>query len=162
MCLRLAPANTTKLSLTDRFMWNARLTSMRNLRAIPISVGWHSGLPIYASDAFTKNGDEFGWIGGTDNNSRVQCILPYTIIRKFSFQLIRFRTETIALESELFPNEEKLFLNNVVNYFRSTGIDLIIPSGNTAIFRNYPDGAVVAPYGTYIKDLEQPEEALAS
>jgi lipid II:glycine glycyltransferase (peptidoglycan interpeptide bridge formation enzyme) len=51
-------------------------------------------------------------------------------------------------------------LNNATEYLRSTGVDLIMPGANAAVFRTYPDGADAAPYGTFIKDLNQPEDAL--
>ncbi|MBZ5614925.1 MAG: peptidoglycan bridge formation glycyltransferase FemA/FemB family protein [Acidobacteriia bacterium] len=61
---------------------------------------------------------------------------------------------------ELNERDEKSFLNSTVEHFRSTGVDMIIPSNNTATFRTYPDGALAAPYGTFIQDLNQSEEAL--
>jgi hypothetical protein len=139
------------------------LGKVNGLRAIPVEIKWHSGLPIYASEAFLKTvGDEFGWIGGADDLGRLRCVLPYTIIRKPCFRFVRFRVETVPLEGELSLEEEKSFLNSLVGYFRSTGADMIIPGANSAIFRTYPDGAVAAPYGTFIKDLDQPEEVLWS
>jgi hypothetical protein len=137
-------------------------TTMR-LRANPVDIRWHPGVPIYASEAFLKSdGGQFGWIGGTDDQAQLRCILPYAIIRKPGLQMVRFRTQTIPWGEELHLAQEKSFLNSVVEYFRSAGADLIIPSGNTAIFRTYPDGAAAAPYGTFLKDLNQPEEALMS
>jgi len=56
--------------------------------------------------------------------------------------------------------EEKSFLNSVVQYFRKTRADVIIPASTNAIFQTYPDGAVAAPYGTYFIPLAQPEDAL--
>jgi hypothetical protein len=136
---------------------------MINLRATPVEIDWHSGLPIYASEPFLKSvGDEFGWLGGVDDAGQVHCILPYSVIRKPGFRMVRFRTETIPLAGEIDLVAERAFLNSVVEHFRSARADLIIPSGNTALFRTYPDGAVAAPYGTFIKDLNQPEEALLS
>jgi hypothetical protein len=138
-------------------------TKATNLSANPTAIQWHSGLPIYASEAFLRTaGGQFGWIGGTNEDGVLRCVLPYTIIRKPGFHMIRFRTETIPLTGELALDEEKSFLNSVVDYFRSTGADMIIPSGNTAIFRTYPDAAAVGPYGTFIKNLDQPEEVLLS
>ena len=134
---------------------------MSSLKANPVSLAWHPGVPIYASEAFLRSdGDPFGWVGGTDDKGRLRCVLPYTVVRKAGFRMVRFRTETIPLAGELDLGEERSFLNDVVEYFRLTGADMIIPSGNTAVFRTYPDGAAVAPYGTFIKDLDQPEEAL--
>ena len=53
-----------------------------------------------------------------------------------------------------------MFLNSVIDYFKSTGADIIIPATTNAIFRTYPDGADIAPYGTYAIDLSVDEEVL--
>jgi hypothetical protein len=133
------------------------------LRAGPVEIKWHPGLPIYACEAYMKSlGDEYGWIGGTDASGETQCVLPYTIIRKPGFRMVRFLVQTIPLRAPLDVAEERAFLNSVVEYFRSTDADIIIPSGNTAIFQTYPDGAAAAPYGTIVKDLDKPEAALMS
>jgi hypothetical protein len=133
------------------------------LKAEPVEIDWHPGLPIYASEAFLKSlGNEYGWLGGRDSEGQLRCILPYTVIRKFGFRFVRFRTETAAWADEFNLAEEKDFLQDVVEYFRSAGADMIIPSGNTAIFRTYPEGATAAPYGTFVKDLTQPEAVLMS
>jgi hypothetical protein len=132
-----------------------------SLRVTPVEINWHPGLSIYASEAFLKSeGGQFGWIGGTDEKESLRCILPYTVIKKAGFRLIRFRTETVPLAGTLTCEEEKSFLTGVVEYFRAVGADVIIPSGNTAIFRTYPDGAAAAPYGTFVKDLNESEEVL--
>jgi lipid II:glycine glycyltransferase (peptidoglycan interpeptide bridge formation enzyme) len=132
-----------------------------HLTATPVEINWHSGLPIYASEAFLKAvGDEYGWVGGTDDSGHLRCALPYTVIRKACFRMVRFRVETIPLEGELDVESERSFLNSAIEYFRSAGADMIIPANNTALFQTYPDGAVIAPYGTFIKDLGQTEEVL--
>jgi hypothetical protein len=131
------------------------------LRATPIEIRWHSGLPVYASEAFLRTvSDDYGWIGGTDGAGELRCVLPYTVIRKAGFRIVRFRLATVPLEGELDLSEEKAFLNNATEYLRSTGVDMIMPGANSAVFRTYPDGADAAPYGTLIKDLNQPEDAL--
>jgi hypothetical protein len=133
------------------------------LKATPIAIEWHSALPIYASEVFMKSlGDEYGWIGGIDQRGKLRCVLPYTVIRKPGFQLVRFRVETIPMEENLGLDEERLFLNSTMEYFRSVGADMIIPSNNTAIFRTYPDGAQPAPYGTFVNNLSQTEAMLFS
>jgi peptidoglycan biosynthesis/recognition FemAB-like protein len=136
---------------------------VNNLKATPVEIQWHSGLPIYASAPFLKLlGEQYGWVGGVDDAGRLRCVLPYTIVRKPGFRMVRFRAETIPWEGEVDLAEEMSFLNSAIEYFRSTGADMIIPSGNTAIFRTYPEGAVAAPYGTYVIDLTQPEDVLQS
>jgi hypothetical protein len=133
------------------------------MRAQRIEISWHPGLSIYASESFLKSvGDEYGWIGGIDDTEQLRCILPYTIIRKAFFRLARFRVETIPLGEELSVNEEKEFLNHSIEYLRTIGADMIIPATTNTIFKTYPDGAMAAPYGTYIIDLSQPEDALWS
>jgi hypothetical protein len=131
------------------------------MEVIKIGINWHSGLPIFASEPFLKAvGDEYGWLGGRDEKGRIRCILPYTIIRKAIFRMVRFRVETIALCEDFSVEEEKSFLNGVVAYFRSIKVDLIIPATTSTIFRTYPDGADAAPYGSYIIDLSPPEDVL--
>jgi hypothetical protein len=136
-------------------------STVKVLKAMSVQIDWNTSLPIYASGAFLKSvGDEYGWIGGVDDESQLYCILPYTVTRKPGFRMVRFRTETVSLAGELDLAEERGFLNSVLEHFRSARADMIIPSGNTALFRTCPHGALTAPYGTFIKDLNQPEEAL--
>lgn len=131
------------------------------MRAIPVEINWNSELSVYASEQYLKAvSDEYGWIGGTDPSGKFRCILPYTIIRKAMVRMVRFRVETIPMGEELTAQEEKTFLNSVIEYFRSIGADIIIPATTNTIFRTYPDGAVAAPYGTHIIDLSQPEDTL--
>lgn len=129
--------------------------------AKPIEITWTPDMSIFASEKFLKSvGDEYGWIGGFDDSGRLRCILPYTIIKKSIFRMARFRVETIVLGEELGIEDEKSFLNGVVDYLRSIGADMIIPATTNTIFRTYPDGADAAPYGTYAIDLTQSLEAL--
>jgi lipid II:glycine glycyltransferase (peptidoglycan interpeptide bridge formation enzyme) len=133
------------------------------MRVKRIEIKWHPGLSIYASEPFLEAvGDAYGWIGGFDDSDTLRCILPYTVIRKAIFRMVRFRVETIPLGEGLEIVEEKSFLTSAIKYFRSIGADMIIPATTNTIFRTYPDGAVAAPYGTYIIDLCQPEDVLFS
>ena len=134
---------------------------MQAIRAEPTKIDWRPELSIYASESYLKMvSDEYGWIGGVDDSGKLRCVLPYTVIRKSIFRMVRFRVETIPWGEGLEGEEEKVFLNSAVEYFRSIGADMIIPATNNTIFRVYPDGAIAAPYGTFIIDLTQPEEAL--
>jgi lipid II:glycine glycyltransferase (peptidoglycan interpeptide bridge formation enzyme) len=134
---------------------------VNGLRAEPVAIQWHPRLSIFASEAFLKTvAPEYGWMGGTDASGQLRCILPYTIVRKPGVRMVRFRLETTPFEGELDEAEEKSFLSGVMEHFRSAGADMVIPSGNTALFRTYPAGALAAPYGTFVNDLSQSEEAL--
>lgn len=131
------------------------------ITASKIDIHWHSGLSIYASESFLKAvGDEYGWLGGIDDSGKLRCILPYTIIQKAIFRMVRFRIETILINGELEIEEERSFLNSAIEYFRSIRADMIVPATTNTIFRTWPDGADVAPYGSYIIDLCQTGDVL--
>jgi hypothetical protein len=131
------------------------------IRAEPIKLQWDPSLPVFAKEEFLKAvGDEYGWLGGIDESGEVRCILPYTIVRRAGLRLVRFRIETIPLGAGLEMSEEKSFLNSVVQHFRNTRADIIIPPTNNTLFRTYPDGARPAPYGSYVIDLRNPEDIL--
>jgi len=131
------------------------------LKAVPAKIEWHRGLSIYASEPFLKStGDEYGWLVGIDEAGTKRCILPYTVVRKTAVRMVRFRVETIPLVEDFDIVEEKSFMNSAVDYFRSIGAHMIIPGTTNAIFRTYPDGAIAAPYGTFLIDLTQSEETL--
>jgi hypothetical protein len=126
-------------------------------------IGWHPGISIYASESLLKLvGDEYGWIEGINDSGERRCILPYSIVKKPFIRMARFRVETIPVEKELSLDEEKSFLNSVVDYLRGIGADMIIPATTNSIFRTYPNGAIIAPYGTYVVDLSASEEKLWS
>jgi hypothetical protein len=128
----------------------------------PIKIGWHQDLSIFASENFLRAvGDEYGWLGGFDEAGNLRCFLPFTIIiKKPFFKLVRYRVETIPVVTDFGVEEEKTFLNLVVNYFKIKHGDVIIPATTNTIFRTYPDGATAAPYGTYKIDLTQSESEL--
>jgi hypothetical protein len=131
------------------------------MRVEPVAMDWNPGLPIFARESFLRSvGDEVGWLGGFDASGRRRCLLPYTIVKKSIFRMVRFRLETIPTEGDLDVQEEKMFLEAAMAYFRSIGADMVIPASNNAIFRTFPDGADAAPYGSYVIDLTVPEETL--
>src|SRR5690349_6856242 len=85
------------------------------IKAREIEMAWHPGLSVYASEQFLKTvSDAYGWIGGFDQSGTLRCILPYTIIKKAIFRMARFRVETIFLGEPHSIEEEKCFLNRVV------------------------------------------------
>ncbi len=131
------------------------------MRVERVAIDWRPELPIFARESFLKSvGDEYGWLGGFGESAELRCILPYTIVRKALFRMVRFRVETIPLGQGFSVSEEKCFLDAAMTYFRSIGADVVIPASNNAIFRSYPDGAAAAPYGSYVIDLGPPEETL--
>jgi hypothetical protein len=149
--------HTDEAQVTNR----ASRQSSCAITAEPIKIQWDPSLPVFAKEEFLRAvGDEYGWLGGIDESGTLRCFLPYTIVRKAGLRMVRFRVETISCGAGLDVLEEKSFLNSVVQHFRKTRADVIIPASNNAIFRTYPDCAEAAPYGSYAIDLGQPETAL--
>src|SRR5438105_1229036 len=101
------------------------------LRAEPIKIQWDPGMPVFAKEEFLRAvGDEYGWLGGMDESGTLRCILPYTVMRKAGLRMVRFRVETIPVGEDLDIDAEKSFLNSVVQFFRKTRADVIIPPTN--------------------------------
>lgn len=126
-----------------------------------IKISWNTELPVFAMEPFLDAvGDEYGWIGGFDDLGNLRCVLPFTIVRKGIFRIVRFRIETIMLGDDITLEEEKTFLEDAIQYFRSIKVDMIMPATTNTIFRTFPKGADAAPYGSYVIDLSQPEETL--
>ena len=131
------------------------------MEAVEIPIAWQPDMPVYASEQFLKSvSNECGWFGGHGAAGELRCILPYTIIRKPLFKFARFRVATICRGEPISVEEEKSFLNSAVAQLKRKGVDLILPPSTNSIFRTYPDGAIAAPYGTYVINLCESEEKL--
>lgn len=127
----------------------------------PVPVEWNPDLPVFAKESFLAAvGDEHGWLGGFAADGRLLCVLPFTVVKKAFFRMVRFRTETIPLVADFDPAAEKEFLNGTAAHFKTAGAGLIIPASTNAIFRTYPDGAEAVPYGSYRIDLSPAEDVL--
>jgi len=128
----------------------------------PLEFEWQPHYSIYASPGFLSAvSDEFGWLGGWSVGDQLRFVLPYTIVRQHGVRMVRFRVETIALQTggdDL--GEEQAFLNACLGWFRPYGADVIIPASTNTLFRTYPEGALAVPYGSYVIDLTQPLEQL--
>jgi hypothetical protein len=147
--------------VSDSVVLETAPVSRNTIKAEPIPMRWDPSMPVFAKEEFLRAvGDECGWLGGRDEAGILRCILPYTIVRKTGLRMVRFRMETLPYGAGLDVTEEKSFLNSVVQYFQKVGADVIIPPTNNTIFRTFPDGASAAPYGSYVIDLQQPEEVL--
>ncbi|MCB2167359.1 MAG: hypothetical protein KQI78_06840 [Deltaproteobacteria bacterium] len=127
----------------------------------PIDFNWNPNFSIFAKESFLKSvGDKYGWVGGYDSAGDLCFVLPYTIINKFIFRMVRFRVETISINNNFEISKEKDFLTQTIKYFKSIKANIIIPATTNTIFRTYPDGAIAAPYGSYIIDLDLDHNSL--
>lgn len=141
----------------------APISCVGDMAVVPLAIDWNPGMTVFAKPEFLRSvGDEYGWLGGFDGSGVQRCFLPYTIVRKAGVRLVRFRVETIPCVEHLSLEEERTFLDRVVHHFRVAGADVIIPASTNTIFRTYPDGALAAPYGTHVVELDRPEAVLWS
>ena len=82
----------------------------------PIKIEWHPEQSVFASEPFLQSvGDEYGWLGGINESGKLRCVLPYTIIRKAFFRMVRFRVETIPILGGISVEEEKMFLTPITD-----------------------------------------------
>jgi hypothetical protein len=133
----------------------------RIVRTGPVPVAWNPQLPLFASEKYLRLlASEYGWFGGFDAAGDLACFLPFVVIRKSLFRLVRFPVETVLLKPDVDAAEEKAFLNAALGYLRTLQVDAIVPATFNSLFRVAPDGASVARYENLIVDLRQSEDAL--
>ncbi|MEY4468009.1 MAG: hypothetical protein RIR21_1802 [Pseudomonadota bacterium] len=112
-------------------------------------------LPIVAESAYMKcKSSRYGWFRSGD------LLLPFVVERRVLFNRLVFTHQIISLRGKYTHAEEYDFLNGVVAAAGSMDIDFIYQPQATAVFSMAPKGAVTAPFGTYIVNLELPVEKL--
>jgi len=112
-------------------------------------------LPIVGQAAYLKaKAKKYGWFRSDD------FVLPFIIEQRALFKRLVFTHQTISLNGQDNASGEREFLNRVVAAARDLDVDFIYQPQATAVFSTVPDGATHARFGTYIVDLELPEEVL--
>lgn len=112
-------------------------------------------LPVVAESAYLRcKADRYGWFRSGD------LVLPFVVERRALFSRLVFTHQTISLSGAYAPAQEREFLNGVVTTARDMDVGFIYQPQATAVFSAVPDGAVTAPFGTYIVNLELPAEKL--
>lgn len=126
-----------------------------------IKFNWNEQYPIFASEQYLHSiSDEYGWLCGF-KNKRMQFVLPFVIKKKLIFRYLEFQTSTLYMDNSLTVQEERTFLNEVVNYFRkNSSIDFIKQPSTSVVFNIVPDQSIYAPFGSYVIDLTLSEEEL--
>jgi Acetyltransferase (GNAT) domain len=115
---------------------------------------YKSFLPVVATKEYLSyNSSKYGWFLSD------KFILPFYLSKKLIFTRIFFTTSLIPL-SETSPNDEKIFLNEVVDSAKKNKIDIIELPASNAIFNFFPKNAPHTEFGTFIVDLSLDEEIL--
>ncbi len=113
-------------------------------------------IPVHAMEGMLKSrSDEYGWF--VDE----KFILPFFIDKRLIFRRMVFTSETIKRDPNATIEEEKAFLNEMVDLTkRKKMAHFISKAQSKAVFRTYPDAAEVVPWGTMVVDLDRSEEEL--
>jgi len=121
---------------------------------------WSEEHPIFFSGDYLGSLESpYGWIGGYEDGT-LRYLLPFTTHTKLCHRSILFHYGTLALDPSAPPAGEQEFLDRLIPFLRSAGIDTVVRSPLVGFFARYPEGAAHAPYGNYALDLSQPEEAI--
>jgi len=115
-------------------------------------------LPIFATEEYLKSkNQDYGWFINEN------FLLSFTIEHKLIFKRLIFTNETLYLKPSLSINDEKIFLNDIVEYCKSKNIcDFIYKAQANAIFNTYPDNSKFIEWGTYELALTPTMEELLS
>lgn len=105
-------------------------------------------LPFFAQEKYLETKSPFyGWFVSE------KFILPFTLFEKLIFKRIVFTTESINKHNSSIE-EEKIFLNEIVNYVKKHNIcDFIYKPQPGAIFRTYPENSDAFKWGTFQIDI---------
>ena len=110
-------------------------------------------LPIFATKEFLETkSNEYGWFVSDE------FILSYYIDRRFIFSKLVFTNETIYLSDNI--DNEKEFLNQVVNLSKDLDIDFISQPLANCVFAVVPDNSKFISWGSYVVDLTVDEETI--
>ena len=112
-------------------------------------IHYFDNLPIFAHENYLKTkSKEYGWFKND------KFLLPFIIDQHFIFRRLIFTTEIIYLNNKTSLEEEKNFLNEIVDYCKKNKIcDFIYKPQANAVFNIFPNNSLNAEWGTYEIDL---------
>lgn len=120
-----------------------------------IEFHWNEEYPIFFSQKYLKTvSDKYGWIGGFIDGELIY-VLPYVVIKKYGLNLLRFVHNEFFTKANqsLYDTHYKLFLNRIIQYFKTKKIDIIIQPTTNTLFSDVPDNSVYSQYADYKIDL---------
>jgi hypothetical protein len=128
------------------------------IEIVRTSDSFSNKLPVFGTEQFlAAKSSEFGWfIDGA-------CVLPFIIDKHLCFRRLIFTTEIIPLTRVPTLEQEKDFLDEVMRVCESEpslGVDFVATAQANAVFRIAPSESEPIPWGSYIVDLQQSEDAM--
>jgi lipid II:glycine glycyltransferase (peptidoglycan interpeptide bridge formation enzyme) len=116
----------------------------------------NQAIPVFATEAYLQaKSDNYGWFKSED------FLLPFTIASKSIFKRLIFTSETIYLQKDKSVEDEKSFLNAVVNLCKKDKLcDVIYKAQANAVFNTYPDKSEFVEWATYESALDTTLEDL--
>lgn len=102
-------------------------------------------IPVLGSAKYlASKSKDYGWFV-SDN-----LILPFIIDKKLIFKRMIFTLETIYVDKEASIEEEKAFLDGVVELSKKENLaDFIAKAQSYTVFKTYPTKSIHIPWGTY-------------
>jgi hypothetical protein len=114
-------------------------------------------LPVFGTEEFlaAKNPD-YGWFVSE------HFALPFIVDTRLGFKRLVFTTEAISLQGPRSPQDERQFLDEVVDACRRKHIrvDFIATPQANAVFREIPSQSESVEWGSFTVDLTRPETAI--
>lgn len=112
-------------------------------------------LPVFAKENYLKTlSSDYGWFISEN------FIIPFVEFKKYIFKYITFTYQSIPLRNNLELSDEKLFLNNLIDFFKKSNYDFVTQPPSYVLFDNHPDKGFSAKFGTYLIDLSQEEDSI--
>lgn len=130
-----------------------------DIQLIQEKYGLVDKIPLFAEQEYADylisfKGVRTKWFVEMEGDSLI-FILPFAVKKKFPFTKGYFLTSVNNIGNNTFE-KERAFLEEVVTLIKKKKLcDWIQQPPNWAIFNCYPDGAVFAPFGSYIINLHR-------
>lgn len=114
-------------------------------------------LNLFSSKEYlSAQSNDYGWF--VDDN----FILPYFICKKLFFRYMIFPSETIYLKNNIALDDEKFFLNKVIEKIAKElkYVDFILRAPSNVVFNTVPDDAIYCKFGSLPVNLLQDKDVL--
>ena len=112
---------------------------------------------ITASEVYlrSKSTISYGWFVSDD------FILPFVVDKRFIFKRLIITHETILKKGRTYSQCKEIdFLNSVCHESKRLNIHLIYQPYTNVVFQVYPKDSIFCHFGSYIVNLEMPEDKL--